>query len=92
MSGGFNQPPSPEGYSAVPVFQIENENPDQPGPSASEGEGRAFRDYSTELQNIEELRKDKYLDGSYRNALIRHENIIREIKKSMISGKGSRFI
>jgi hypothetical protein len=85
MSGGFHQPPAPEGSSAVPVFHIE-ETLDQPGPSASEGEGRAVRDYSKELQNIEELRKDKYLDGSYRNALISQENIIIEMKKSILSG------
>ena len=86
MSGGFNQPPAPEGYSAIPVFQIENETLDQPGPSASEGEGRAGRDYSAELENIAELQKDKSLNRSFRNALISHEKIIIEMKKSILSG------
>lgn len=88
-SGGATTPPGP---SEDPSFfqWIPNENhdknQDQPGPSASEGEGRALRDSRTELKNIEELRKDKYLGGSYRNALIRQENIIIEMKKSILSG------
>ncbi|XP_050888768.1 uncharacterized mitochondrial cytochrome b-like protein AtMg00590 [Lathyrus oleraceus] len=81
MSGGFNQPPSPEG--ALPVF---HENQDQPGPSASEGEDRAVRDFSSELRNIESLREDKSLDVSYRNALIKQESIIIEMKKSLLPG------
>lgn len=69
-SGGATTPPGPSEDPSFFPF-LPNENQDQPGPSASEGEGRAVRDYSKELKNIEELRKDKYLGGSYRNALIR---------------------
>ena len=81
MSGGFNQPPSPEG--ALPAF---HETQDQPGPSASEGEGRAVRDFSSELRNIESLREDKSLDVSYRNALIKQESIVIEMKKFLLPG------
>ena len=85
-AGGLNQPPAPsEDPSFFPITPHDH-NQDQPGPSASEGEGRAVRDLSKEYNNIEELRKDKYLDGSYRNALIKQENIIIEIKKSVLSG------
>ena len=87
-SGGAATPPGPaEDPSCVPFLPNENhdQNQDQPGPSEAEGEGRAVRDYSSELKNIEELRNDKYLTGSYRNA-IRQENIIIEMKKSIFSG------
>ncbi|TIM80105.1 MAG: hypothetical protein E5Y41_00275, partial [Mesorhizobium sp.] len=93
--GGFNQPPFPEGDSALPVLGIENPNLDQPGPSASDGEGqavregeRAARDLQEEETNIKNLKTDPLIRGSFRTALIKQESIIQEVKKLLPPGNG----
>lgn len=86
-SGGAATPPGPAGEPSPFIpNETHDQNQDQPGPSETEGEGRAVRDSRNELQEIAELRKDKSLAGSYRNALITREKITLEMKKSISPG------
>lgn len=92
ISGGFNQPPAPEGSSAgIPLFPLDDDdiNLDQPGPAALEGEGEglAVRDCQEEWGKIEALRKDPYLEKAVRNSYIVQEEIIIEVKKAISPGE-----
>lgn len=81
-TGGFNQDPAPQSSSFLPLTE---ETLDQPSPPANEGDGRAIRDFNEELLNIEQLKRDPYLQRSFANACISKKKIIIEIKKQNIS-------
>lgn len=64
MSGGPSTPPVPSGDSSL--VPINENNEDQPGPSAS----------SKQKNHIADLKNDPYLARAYKNALIKQEEII----------------
>lgn len=85
MSGGFNLPPTPEGSSALPLLTVENENLNQPGPSAAlEREGRAVRDLTPELRMIDNLKHDPLFKQNEEQIYITIEEIIIFFKKLII--------
>lgn len=67
-SGGATTPPGPSENASLFPITWTNENQELPGPS--QGQGRTQRDY------IIELKEDRFLSRSYRNALIKQEEII----------------
>ena len=73
MNGGFNPPPAPENSSVLAAASHEA--------APSDAEGRAPRDLVSELQN------DPYLCTTYRNALLKQEEIIKLVKDLVLAGQ-----